>query len=68
MSKKSKLTKADTFKKKCSDPGVIEMAKQAAALLDQLNKIGVKITDWWGGDEGYEVELSDLESGDRIWV
>ena len=66
--KKEALLKSFAFKRKCADPDIVRMAKEAASLLDLLNKVGVKITDWWGGDEGYEVELSDLESGDRIWV
>lgn len=56
------------FQKFCNDPDVMASALKATVALNELHKKGLSITDWCMGTNRVEVELEDIEEGDRNWI
>jgi len=57
-----------SFTEKLQDPRVHIAARKFLGALRELDRYGLKVTDWFFDDSGCECEFEDLNSLDKKWI
>lgn len=56
------------FMEKLQDPRVHIAARKLLGVLVELDRYGLKVTDWFFDDSGCECEFEDLNKPEKKWI
>lgn len=60
--------KETPFLERLQDPRSHVLANRLIGALYELEKMGLKITDWFFDDNGSEVEFEDQKTKEKKWI